>query len=90
MCNSINTLAEKYPGVDFVYPMHLNPNVRISILEIFGERAVSGTTDINRNVFFIDPLEYLPFVFLMEQSTLVFTGRSTGIGQDCTGDARHY
>lgn len=84
MCNAIKTLTEKYPEVDFVYPMHLNPNVRKPILEIFGEETVSGTNCDNRNIFFIEPLEYLPFVFLMEQSTLVLTD-SGGIQEEAPG-----
>jgi UDP-N-acetylglucosamine 2-epimerase (non-hydrolysing) len=84
MCNAIKTLKEKYPEVDFVYPMHLNPNVRKPILEIFGEETVFGTNDDNRNIFFIEPLEYLPFVFLMEQSTLVLTD-SGGIQEEAPG-----
>lgn len=84
MCNAIKTLTEKYPEVDFVYPMHLNPNVRKPILEIFGEEAVSGTSGSERNIFFIEPLEYLPFVFLMEQSTLVLTD-SGGIQEEAPG-----
>ncbi|HBG57317.1 MAG TPA: UDP-N-acetylglucosamine 2-epimerase (non-hydrolyzing) [Porphyromonadaceae bacterium] len=84
MCNAIKTLTEKYPAVDFVYPMHLNPNVRKPILEIFGEEAVSGTSGSKRNIFFIEPLEYLPFVFLMEQSTLVLTD-SGGIQEEAPG-----
>lgn len=84
MCNAIKTLTEKYPEVDFVYPMHLNPNVRKPILEIFGEEAVSGTSGGERNIFFIEPLEYLPFVFLMEQSTLVLTD-SGGIQEEAPG-----
>lgn len=84
MCNAIKTLTEKYPAVDFVYPMHLNPNVRKPILEIFGEEAVSGTNGGVRNIFFIEPLEYLPFVFLMEQSTLVLTD-SGGIQEEAPG-----
>jgi UDP-N-acetylglucosamine 2-epimerase (non-hydrolysing) len=84
MCNAIKTLTEKYPEVDFVYPMHLNPNVRKPILEIFGEEAVSGRDNSNRNIFFIEPLEYLPFVFLMEQSTLVLTD-SGGIQEEAPG-----
>lgn len=84
MCNAIKTLTEKYPEVDFVYPMHLNPNVRKPILEIFGEEAVSGTNGGERNIFFIEPLEYLPFVFLMEQSTLVLTD-SGGIQEEAPG-----
>ncbi len=84
MCNAIKTLTEKYPAVDFVYPMHLNPNVRKPILEIFGEEAVSGTSGGDRNIFFIEPLEYLPFVFLMEQSTLVLTD-SGGIQEEAPG-----
>jgi UDP-N-acetylglucosamine 2-epimerase (non-hydrolysing) len=84
MCNAIKTLTEKYPEVDFVYPMHLNPNVRKPIREIFGEEAVSGRGNGNRNIFFIEPLEYLPFVFLMEQSTLVLTD-SGGIQEEAPG-----
>lgn len=84
MCNAIKTLTEKYPEVDFVYPMHLNPNVRKPILDIFGEEAVSGRDNSNQNIFFIEPLEYLPFVFLMEQSTLVLTD-SGGIQEEAPG-----
>jgi len=84
MCNAIKTLTGKYPDVDFVYPMHLNPNVRKPILEIFGEEAVSGINGDDRNIFFIEPLEYLPFVYLMEQSTLVLTD-SGGIQEEAPG-----
>ena len=68
MCKAIKTLTEKYPDVDFVYPMHLNPNVRKPIHEVFGE-------DLSNlgNMFFIEPLEYLSFVYLMEKSTIVLT-----------------
>ncbi|NLX67749.1 MAG: UDP-N-acetylglucosamine 2-epimerase (non-hydrolyzing), partial [Bacteroidales bacterium] len=78
------TLTEKYPEVDFVYPMHLNPNVRKPIREIFGKEAISGTSGGKRNIFFIEPLEYLPFVFLMEKSTLVLTD-SGGIQEEAPG-----
>lgn len=84
MCKAIKTLSEKYPEVDFVYPMHLNPNVRKPILEIFGEDSVYGVNDDGKNIFFIEPLEYLPFVFLMEQSTLVLTD-SGGIQEEAPG-----
>ncbi len=84
MCNAIKTLTEKYPKVDFVYPMHLNPNVRKPIREIFGDEAISGTNGGERNIFFIEPLEYLPFVYLMEQSTLVLTD-SGGIQEEAPG-----
>lgn len=85
MCNAIKTLTEKYPAVDFVYPMHLNPNVRKPIKEIFGEDVVHGDKDNQqRNIFFIEPLEYLPFVYLMEQSTLVLTD-SGGIQEEAPG-----
>lgn len=84
MCNAIKTLTEKYPCVDFVYPMHLNPNVRKPILEIFGGEAVSVKSSRERNIYFIEPLEYLPFVFLMEQSTLVLTD-SGGIQEEAPG-----
>lgn len=77
MCQAIKTLAEKYPDVDFVYPMHLNPNVRKPIAEIFGDKT-------GENMFFIEPLEYLDFVFLMEKSTLVLTD-SGGIQEEAPG-----
>lgn len=85
MCNAIKTLTEKYPDVDFVYPMHLNPNVRKPIQEIFGEEAVKKDSMVEgRNIFFIEPLEYLPFVYLMNQSTLVLTD-SGGIQEEAPG-----
>lgn len=79
MCRAFKTLGEKYPNVDFVYPMHLNPNVRKPIHEVFG-------TDLSqlKNMFFIEPLEYLEFVFLMEKSTLVLTD-SGGIQEEAPG-----
>ncbi len=83
ICQAIKTLAEKYPNVDFVYPMHLNPNVRKPIKEIFGD-WVSNRQSSNSNLYFIEPLEYLPFVFLMEQSTLVLTD-SGGIQEEAPG-----
>lgn len=71
-------LSEKYPDVDFVYPMHLNPNVRKPIHEVFGE-------DLTRsNFFFIEPLQYLEFVYLMEKSTVVLTD-SGGIQEEAPG-----
>ena len=77
MCLAIKTLTEKYPDVDFVYPMHLNPNVRQPIREVFGEKTAS-------NMFFIEPLEYLSFVYLMEKSTIVLTD-SGGIQEEAPG-----
>mgnify|MGYP000677280729 FL=1 len=77
MCKAIKTLAKKYPKVDFVYPMHLNPNVRKPIQEVFGDTHLP-------NMFFIEPLEYLPFVYLMEQSTIVLTD-SGGIQEEAPG-----
>jgi UDP-N-acetylglucosamine 2-epimerase (non-hydrolysing) len=65
ICHAIKHLAEQYPEVDFVYPMHLNPNVRKPVLEILGEGA--------ENVFLIEPLDYLPFVYMMQHSTLILT-----------------
>lgn len=79
MCKAIKTLTEKYPDVDFVYPMHLNPNVRKPIHEVFGE-DLSGL----RNMFFIEPLEYLSFVYLMEKSNIVLTD-SGGIQEEAPG-----
>ena len=79
MCTAIKDLAAKYPEVDFVYPMHLNPNVRKPIHEVFGNDLSSLG-----NMFFIEPLEYLEFVFLMERSTLVLTD-SGGIQEEAPG-----
>lgn len=78
MCSAIKKLTEKYPDVDFVYPMHLNPNVRKPIREVFGEENAIP------NMFFIEPLEYLPFVFLMEKSDVVLTD-SGGIQEEAPG-----
>jgi len=79
MCTAIKDLTKKYPDVDFVYPMHLNPNVRKPIHEVFGE-------DLSNlgNMFFIEPLEYLSFVYLMEKSTIVLTD-SGGIQEEAPG-----
>lgn len=79
MCTAIKDLTKKYPDVDFVYPMHLNPNVRKPIHEVFGE-------DLSNlgNMFFIEPLEYLSFVYLMEKSTVVLTD-SGGIQEEAPG-----
>lgn len=84
MCTAIRDLAAKYPEVDFVYPMHLNPNVRKPIKEVFGESIVDSRDSIDKNLFFIEPLEYLCFVYLMEQSTIVLTD-SGGIQEEAPG-----
>ena len=76
ICNAIKQLAEKYPKVDFVYPVHLNPNVRKPVNEILGENL--------KNVFLIEPLQYLPFVYLMEKSYLILTD-SGGIQEEAPG-----
>lgn len=76
MCRAIKDLAQKYPDVDFIYPMHLNPNVRKPIREVFGD-DLSG----QKNMFFIEPLEYVEFVALMAKSTLVLTD-SGGIQEE--------
>lgn len=79
ICSAIRDLKDKYPEVDFVYPMHLNPQVRGAIHKVFGE-------DLNnlRNMFFIEPLEYLSFVYLMEKSSIVLTD-SGGIQEEAPG-----
>lgn len=77
MCSGIRDLNLKYPDVDFVYPMHLNPNVRKPIREVFGE-------NVPANMFFIEPQEYLPFVRLMELSLVVLTD-SGGIQEEAPG-----
>ena len=79
MCTAIKDLTQKYPDVDFVYPMHLNPNVRKPIHEVFGEDLSNWG-----NMFFIEPLEYLSFVYLMEKSTIVLTD-SGGIQEEAPG-----
>lgn len=90
MCTAIRDLAVKYPNVDFVYPMHLNPNVRKPIRQIFGD--IDQKSDLGfqisnfkfKNLFFIEPLEYLSFVYLMEKSTIVLTD-SGGIQEEAPG-----
>ena len=79
MVTAIKDLTVKYPDVDFVYPMHLNPNVRKPIHEVFGENL----NDLG-NMFFIEPLQYLEFVYLMEKSTIVLTD-SGGIQEEAPG-----
>lgn len=79
MCQGIKRLTVKYPDVDFVYPMHLNPNVRNAIREVFGEKL-----DNLSNMFFIEPLEYLSFVYLMEKASIVLTD-SGGIQEEAPG-----
>ena len=97
MCTAIRDLAIKYPEVDFVYPMHLNPNVRKPIREVFGEmvdqvghdgnsmeRVDSVFPGLNGNLFFIEPLDYLDFVYLMSRSYIVLTD-SGGIQEEAPG-----
>ena len=79
MVTAMKDLSEKYPDVDFVYPMHLNPNVRKPIHEVFGEDL-----SVYSNFFFIEPLQYLEFVYLMEKSTVVLTD-SGGIQEEAPG-----
>ena len=88
MVTAMKDLSEKYPDVDFVYPMHLNPNVRKPIKEVFGEDAVNRSScpaaTGHPNFFFIEPLQYLEFVYLMEKSTVVLTD-SGGIQEEAPG-----
>ena len=79
MVTAMKDLSEKYPDVDFVYPMHLNPNVRKPIHEVFGEDLTAYS-----NFFFIEPLQYLEFVYLMEKSNVVLTD-SGGIQEEAPG-----
>ena len=76
ICHAIKHLAEQYKDVDFVYPMHLNPNVRKPVLELLGDKA--------ENVFLIEPLDYLPFVYMMQHSTLILTD-SGGVQEEAPG-----
>ena len=78
ICNALKTLAHKFKEVDFVYPMHLNPNVRTPIQEVF------GSEDPLPNMFFIEPLDYLHFVYLMSKSYLILTD-SGGIQEEAPG-----
>ena len=82
VCEAIRDLAAKYPDVDFVYPMHLNPNVRKPIQQVFGN--IINQKSLTENLFFIEPLEYLSFVYLMEKSTIVLTD-SGGIQEEAPG-----
>ncbi len=96
ICTAIRDLAIKYPEVDFVYPMHLNPNVRKPIRQIFGEMAGQASHDENvgrdgnvipgstGNLYFIEPLDYLDFVYLMSRSYIVLTD-SGGIQEEAPG-----
>ena len=91
MVTAMKDLSEKYPDVDFVYPMHLNPNVRKPIAQVFGEEVTRKTVNgkpstVNKypNFFFIEPLQYLEFVYLMEKSTVVLTD-SGGIQEEAPG-----
>ena len=101
MVTAMKDLSEKYPEVDFVYPMHLNPNVRKPIAQVFGEeyfrqrdvlKTINDPLTLNsklstldfRNVFLIEPLQYLEFVYLMEKSTVVLTD-SGGIQEEAPG-----
>ena len=79
ICKAIKDLTLKYPDVDFVYPMHLNPNVRQPIHQVFGDNLSNLG-----NMFFIEPLEYLSFVYLMEKSKIVLTD-SGGIQEEAPG-----
>lgn len=77
ICRSLETLSKKYPSVDFLYPMHFNPNIREPINKVFAANQPS-------NLFFIEPLEYLPFVYLMERCYLILTD-SGGIQEEAPG-----
>ena len=83
ICCAIRDLSIKYPKVDFVYPMHLNPNVRKPISEIFGIDVKNRTHEnqFSNNAFFIEPLDYLNFVFLMEKADIILTD-SGGIQEE--------
>ena len=85
MCTAIRDLARKYPVVDFVYPMHLNPNVRKAVGEVFGSEILrSAQNDKGMNLHFIEPLDYLDFVYLMSRSYIVLTD-SGGIQEEAPG-----
>lgn len=79
ICNAIKELSEKYLDIDFLYPMHLNPNVRKAIKQVFGKELNKES-----NAIFIEPLDYLPFVYLMNNCYLVLTD-SGGIQEEAPG-----
>ncbi|BAX78904.1 non-hydrolyzing UDP-N-acetylglucosamine 2-epimerase [Labilibaculum antarcticum] len=80
ICESIKFLAAKYPDVDFVYPVHLNPNVQKPVYDILGKNPVNGEA-APKNIFLIDPIDYLPFVYMMDLSYLILTD-SGGIQEE--------
>ncbi len=92
ICEAIKELAKQFPEADFVYPMHLNPNVRNAIKKVFGnhviakseEKTTRQSVENSTNTYFIDPLDYLPFVYLMKLSYLVLTD-SGGIQEEAPG-----
>ena len=85
ICEAIKHLAEQHPDVDFVYPMHLNPNVRGAIENVFGSSPLAkGEKGGLKNTYFIEPLDYLPFVHLMSSAYLVLTD-SGGIQEEAPG-----
>lgn len=84
MCRAMKDLSLKYQDVDFVYPMHLNPNVRKPIAEVFGDLSSESFSTQYPNFFFIEPLQYLEFVYLMSKSTIVLTD-SGGIQEEAPG-----
>jgi UDP-N-acetylglucosamine 2-epimerase (non-hydrolysing) len=85
ICQAIKHLAEQHPDVDFVYPMHLNPNVRNAITDVFGSSPLAkGEKGGLANTYFIEPLDYLPFVHLMSSAYLVLTD-SGGIQEEAPG-----
>jgi len=84
ICKAIRDLSVSYPAVDFVYPMHLNPNVRTAITQVFGNLDGIRLNSSNSNIYFIEPLDYLPFVYLMSNSYLVLTD-SGGIQEEAPG-----
>ena len=81
ICHAIKNLALEYTNVDFVYPMHLNPNVRKPVLEILGGRI--------ENIFLIEPLDYLPFVYMMEKSFLILTD-SGGVQEEARSEQKNF
>ncbi len=91
ICHALKQISEKYPNADIVYPVHLNPNVQKPVYEILG-KSTEGTKEISvnspnsrlNNIFLIEPLEYLPFLHLMSQSTIVLTD-SGGIQEEAPG-----
>ena len=88
ICKAIRDLANEREDVDFVYPVHLNPNVRNQVQKILGDSLIDNEIKqpslVNHNIFLINPVQYLPFIYLMQKSAIIITD-SGGIQEEAPG-----